>query len=235
MNKIYHIKWSTALGAYVVCSEISKRMGKKAASAVVIAAAFMPMSDMVYAQATCGGYSNDVMIGTFTCLAHNATDTSMSANGLLMSPSPANATSRNIYAVNPDITVGSTANRNTYTNAGTAISVGGWDSAAPEGRRNTLTANNVTLYLNGSSAGANSYSGAGAGNGGGVWINNFKMDVANANNGDFNGLIAGLPFGNINPNGSNFKNYVHVANNYNLKVAKSNISNRNPKTGIRAI
>ena len=61
------------------------------------------------------------------------------------------------------------------------------------------------------------------------------MDVANANNGDFNGLIAGLPFGNINPNGSNFKNYVHVANNYNLKVAKSNISNRNPTTGIRAI
>ena len=210
-------------------------MGKKAASAVVMAVAFMPMSDIVYAQATCGGYSNDVMIGTFTCLAHNATDTSMSANGFLMGPSPANTTSRNIYAVNSDITVGSTANRNTYTSAGTAISVGGWDSAAPEGRRNTLTANNITLYLNGSSAGANSYSGAGAGNGGGVWINNFKMDVANANNGDFNGLIAGLPFGNINPNGSNFKNYVHVANNYNLKVAKSNISNRNPTTGIRAI
>jgi autotransporter family porin len=184
---------------------------------------------------TCGTYSNDIIDagGFITCVASPATGSSFSATGYLAGPgSPSTGT--NIYLTNTPVVVGSSASRLPYTWAGTALNAGGWDSTSAA--RNTLSATDVSLYLapTDNTIGY-SYAGAGAGYGSKVWLNNFTLDVTNANNGDMNGLFAGVGYGTKTPNAGGLINDIHVANNYSFTVVKGNLSNTNPTTGIRAI
>lgn len=190
------------------------------------------LASSAYAQGTCAGYTNDVIRPAYTCVASTVTGASFGTSGGLLIAG-AGVSQRNLYATNTPIDVGALASRKTYTNAGIAISPRGWDSAS--GANNTVSMTEVALFLDGSSAGTNAYAGAGAGYGGGVWLQNFTMDVANANNGDMNGLMAGVAYNDKNPNGVGLTNYVHVAKNYSFTAVKADMANTNPTTGIRAI
>ncbi len=188
MNKIYISKWNFSLRAWVACSELVTRKAKCKQLVVLGSAALL--APLAFAQGTCASYTNDVINTAYTCVPVAVDNTTFSANGnLIYGPTGGSGNQqKNMYATLADVVVGSTSARKPYTNAGTAIATSGWDT--PGGlTNNTISANNVSLYLDGSGAGTNAYAGAGAGYGGKIWLNNFTLDVANANNGDLNGVL----------------------------------------------
>ncbi len=236
MNKIHKTKWNANTQSWVACSEltaINNKKGKSRNIKLLLATfALCGISNTAVA-ASCGPYSNDVIDAALPCVSHPASNTSFSANGGLLLVGNSATINKNFYTANNDIVIGSETDRKTYTNIGSTISGGGWDNALR--KYTTITMGNLDLYLDGSLAGGNSYAGAGAGNTGALYIENFKLDIDKVNNGDINGLIAGLPYNTANPNGVGLKNYVHIGNNYNFKAIKADVSNTNPVTGIRAI
>ena len=193
-------------------------------------------SSSAFADATCGTYTNDVINSAYNCVPITVTEANFSPNGFLIGQGTGGngTTKKNMYSTTPSITVGSTSARKGYVNAGVAISTGGWDSASLT-TNNTLSLGDVSLYLDGSSAGGNGYGGISAAFGGKVWINNFTLDMANVNNGDINGIGAGQAYNTGAPNGGSLENYIHVTGDYTFKAVKTSPSNNNPVTGIRAI
>ena len=237
MNKVVFSKWGAVAATYVAYSEISRKKTK--VKHIIFSAVTAGLTPLVIAQgtqATCGAYTNDVINSTYTCVPITVGDSTFSANGFLIGQGTGGSgtTRKNMYSTSTDITVGSVSARRPYTTAGLAIGPGGWDSATLT-TNNTVSAMDVSLYLNGSTAGTNAYSGAGAAFGGKVWMNNFTLDIANANNGDINGLGAGAAYNTGQPSGAPLKNYVHIANNYNFTAIKASMANNNPTTGIRSI
>ncbi|MDY4480163.1 MAG: autotransporter outer membrane beta-barrel domain-containing protein [[Pasteurella] aerogenes] len=240
MNKIYKVKWNAHTQSYMVCSELVKSRGKatkSVLSAVVLGAAFLGNVGDANAAGTCGPYTNDVIetVAFTACVASDVNGDNISATGGLIRVGQQNPlrVNQNWYFTNQNIVAGSETSRKAYTTIGTTISSASWDTA--QTRRSTLSGGDVALYMDGSTAGTNSYSGVGAAFGGKIALNNFTLDVANANNGDLNGIQAGGNFGDKNPNGAALQNYIHIYNDYNFKAVKSSLANKNPTTGIRAI
>ncbi len=234
MNKVFRTKWNAAIGAWVACSELARnRTQSKSVALLVVAASIAPLS---FAQGTCATYTNDVINSAYTCVPVTVSEATWSASGHLMGQGSGGGgtTKKNMHVTSSDVVIGSPSSRKTYTTAGAGITTGGWDSATLT-TNNTISAQNVSMYLDGASAGTNSYAGVGVSFGGKIWLNNFTLDIANANNGDLNGLVAGAAYNDKTPNGGTLTNYVHVAGDYNFKAVKADMNNAKPTTGIRAI
>lgn len=203
---------------------------------LVATAPVMLNSSTAAADETCGTYTNDVINASYSCVPITVNEATFTPAGTLIGQGTGGngTTKKNMWSTEQTIVIGSLTSRKGYTWAGAAISTGGWDSAALD-KNNTISLDSVSLYLDGISAGSYAYAGINAANGGKVWINNFTLDIANANDGDINGIIAGDPFNNKSPNGGTLENYIHVAGDYNFKAVKTSDDIHKPVTGIRAV
>ena len=183
--------------------------------------------------ATCGNYS--VPDNGFTCsiIAGNFTpngDYAAQGKTNIYYTSTAEGYGKNFILENEDINVFNLK----YTNAGILLAARSFDSGNI--RYSTLTGNNLTIVADGIDAVNQSITGIGAADGGSTYFNNVNLTFKNGNNGDINGLMAGQNYNNSgNLSGNNCTNYIEIKNDYTFTAVKTDLTNSNPVTGIRAI
>ncbi|WP_438442958.1 autotransporter outer membrane beta-barrel domain-containing protein [Kluyvera georgiana] len=241
MSVIYRVKHK---------SRVSKSKSQYVTSHIISAAALCLISGYSHESLASNDYGSDVLDSSFSNGTYdvsynisnfqNSTGVLYNANyknGYRLSPSNPSGEGLATNHIFSDaiVSVGSDSQRVYYSSGGAAITTGGWDADSSRKRYSTISGGDVSLYLDGSNASANSYAGLGAGYGGSIFLNNFTLDIKNANNGDINGLFSGVPYNDKNPNGKELTNTIHISNDYTFSVEKKDPNNTNPVSGIRAI
>ncbi|MFO4044068.1 ESPR-type extended signal peptide-containing protein, partial [Enterobacter cloacae] len=232
MNKIYKLVWNMASGEWVVCSEFGRKT-KSSTRASILFGAGLCLTPGIGFAATCAGET--VPDNNFTCASISETNTPNGDYELLNKTSVYFTTSadgygKNFVLENKEIDVTNVK----YRQVGVLLATRGYDST--DIRYSTLTGNNLKVIADGVNAENYSITGLGAAFGSSVYFNNVNLEFKNANNGDINGLMAGQGYGDSGNLSSNSKtNYVEINNDYTFKATKSDLINKNPVTGIRAI